>query len=142
MQDIIRVLFFNDEEDLACYLTAFYEVYVDEDLLKTAIAMDKYKWLNYLWVFKKNQLRHKKDGVKDLEKVTIPYSALFGHIDKVVKQVAERKPKDEMKKVCEWLIPYDQYYELQELEDKEIELESEKIRIAELKQSSKDDNIL
>ena len=33
MSDIIRILFHKEEEDLACYLIAFYNIYVDDDLL-------------------------------------------------------------------------------------------------------------
>ena len=111
MSNIIRILFFKEEEDLACYLTAFYNVHVDEELIKAAIAMDKYKWLNYLWIFKKNKLRTKTtgaDGKKEITKSTIPFTDLFRLINECCRMDPENKKQEvEMRKVCEWLIPFE-----------------------------------
>lgn len=55
MGNIIKILLSKNEEPLACYLTGFYEIYIDTTMLENAIRKNHYVWLNYLWVFKKNK---------------------------------------------------------------------------------------
>ena len=54
MANIIKILLYKEEEPLACYLTAFYKLTIDKDMLQSAIANNNYDWLNFLWVFDKN----------------------------------------------------------------------------------------
>ena len=61
MGNLIKILLYKNEEVLACYLTAFYEIYIDKTMLEKAIIYDHYVWLNYLWVFKKNKTLDKTD---------------------------------------------------------------------------------
>jgi hypothetical protein len=56
MANIIRILLYMDEEPLACYLTAFYEINIDKAMIQNAIIRNNYQWLNYLWVFEKNKI--------------------------------------------------------------------------------------
>ena len=54
MGNIIKILLFREEIDLACYLTAYYEIQLDIKIFINAINFNHFKWMNYLWVFKKN----------------------------------------------------------------------------------------
>lgn len=54
MQNIIKILLFKDEEKVACILTAFYELSLDEDMIFKAIENRHMAWLQYVWAFKKN----------------------------------------------------------------------------------------
>jgi hypothetical protein len=54
MANIAQILLYYDEIDLACYLTAYYEIQCDEHMIQNAICDDYFQWLNYLWVFDKN----------------------------------------------------------------------------------------
>jgi hypothetical protein len=54
MSSIIEVLLFREEMDLACYLTAYYDFYLDIAMIIKAIDHDYLKWLNFVWAFKKN----------------------------------------------------------------------------------------
>ena len=51
MANIIKILLFRDEIHLACFLTAFYEICLDEVMIQQAIEQDHYHWLNYVWAF-------------------------------------------------------------------------------------------
>ena len=63
MAQIIEILLYRQEEDLACYLTAFYDFNLEKPkkqeksickLIYMAIEYDQYKWLNFVWAFKRN----------------------------------------------------------------------------------------
>lgn len=56
MAGVLKILLFKKEEDLACMLTAFYDLDLDETMYNLAIRKGQYKWLQYLWIFKKNFL--------------------------------------------------------------------------------------
>ena len=59
MSNILKVLLFtgrNGEEALACLLTAYYEISLDQEMIYQAIDRGHYKWLNYLWAFGKNYI--------------------------------------------------------------------------------------
>ena len=56
MGNIIKILLHYDEEKLACFLTAYYEIELDVIMYIDAIENDHFHWLNYLWVFKKNYI--------------------------------------------------------------------------------------
>ena len=40
MSNILKILLYYDEIDLACYLTWFYQIYIDEQMIETAIKND------------------------------------------------------------------------------------------------------
>lgn len=54
MAYIIRILLHREELDLACYFTAFYNFNLDERMLLEAIVNDQYRWINYVWAFRKH----------------------------------------------------------------------------------------
>ena len=107
-----------------------------------AIAMNMYKWLNFLWIFKRNKLRVKRDvdGRKETAKETIPFTDLFTKISKVCEKDPDRKAETEMRKVCDWLTPFDEYQNMPSEDD--VELVAEKNRLRELKKEQECDNIL
>jgi len=59
MGNLMKILLFRKELDLACYLSAFYEVQLDLAMYIDAIKFDHFKLLNYLWVFNKNYIGSK-----------------------------------------------------------------------------------
>lgn len=141
MSDIIKILFFKEEEDLACYLTAFYNVHVDEQLIEHAIVQNQYKWLNFVWVFKKNKLAVKDKDSKGDEFEFISFEKLFDSIVDVCKKDENRKPIQEMTKVCEWLIPFDEYKVMVD-PDGEFETAAEQLEAIKMRDDSRKDNIL
>lgn len=60
MANIIRILLSRDEEDLACYLTAFYEITLDDKIVRRAVKNSNYKWLMFVWAFDKNFIGDKQ----------------------------------------------------------------------------------
>jgi len=63
MQKILQILLHRKEEELACYLTAFYNISVTRTMIAQAIDHDQYRWLNFLWAFNKNKVtEEKKEG--------------------------------------------------------------------------------
>jgi hypothetical protein len=88
MGNIIKILLYKNEEALACYLTAFYEIYIDKTMLEKAIMNDHYVWLNYLWVFKKNKILEKpdeKDKRSGIKLTIVKFDDLFLMIESLTK---------------------------------------------------------
>jgi hypothetical protein len=56
MASIIKILLYRDEIKLACFLTSYYELSLDEDLIIQAIEQKQFEWLNYVWAFGKNYI--------------------------------------------------------------------------------------
>lgn len=84
---------------LACVITAFYEVVVEQEMIIKALAMDNYRWLLFLWVFEKNYIgpRLREDAHR------ISYEQLF---DLILKQHNENPMEAEshIKEVLDWKI--------------------------------------
>lgn len=66
MGNIIKILLFRNEIDLACYLTAYYEIQLDIKIYINAINFNHFKWMNYLWVFKKNYIGNRLKNLDNL----------------------------------------------------------------------------
>jgi hypothetical protein len=45
---------YREEEKLACFLTAYYEIHIFTEMIACAIDKGHLHWLNYLWAFGKN----------------------------------------------------------------------------------------
>jgi hypothetical protein len=80
MTSILEILLYRGELDLACYLTAFYDFNMEKKekntpakLIMLSIEYDQYKWLNYVWAFKRNYYNSDK-------KKKINLTELFGII--------------------------------------------------------------
>lgn len=41
---------------LACVITAFYELNVEQEMIIKALSMNNFEWLKFLWAFDKNFL--------------------------------------------------------------------------------------
>lgn len=123
MMQIVKILLYKKEEDLACFLTTFYEIQINEIDLKTAIMNNDYQWLNFVWVLDKNKpcwdisegqdKRKQIRGVileSDEEGLTLePYTfeKLFLSIQEVCK-VSGSNEQTEIQKCCDWLLIFDQ----------------------------------
>ena len=83
MADIIRLLLYREEEDLACYLTAFYEIMLQEDIIDRAVKTSKFNWLKYLWAFNQNifQFNESRMNKNDQEDVKFTFIDLFQRIN-------------------------------------------------------------
>lgn len=56
MTSILKILLNKNEEKLACLMTTYYQLALDDDMICRAIEHQHYEWLQYVWVFKKNFL--------------------------------------------------------------------------------------
>ena len=56
MANIVLILLHKGEEDLACFLTAYYELGLEESAILYAIDKGYFKWLDYVWAFGKNYI--------------------------------------------------------------------------------------
>lgn len=62
MANIVLILLHKREENLACFLTAYYELALDESTILYAIDIGWFKWLDFVWAFGKNYIgRRSKD---------------------------------------------------------------------------------
>jgi len=59
MANLVKILMYRKEMDLACYLTVFYQIAIDEEMVKNAIEMKQFSWLRYVYAFKKNKYADK-----------------------------------------------------------------------------------
>jgi hypothetical protein len=60
MANVLRILLYRKEEDLACYLIAFYDVAVDLPLINQAVNNKQYKFLKFMFAFDKNLIEGRK----------------------------------------------------------------------------------
>jgi hypothetical protein len=92
MANIIKILLFRGEQSLACLLTAYYEISLDEDMLFSAIDYSQFEWLSHVWAFGKNYLGSRRrngqiityemfftgiKGMKRIAKQNIPAAKFF-----------------------------------------------------------------
>ena len=68
MSKLLKIMLYRGEIELACYLTAYYEIFIDEDMIKNAIRKNWYEWLKYVFAFKKNYVANKHYPLKKLFK--------------------------------------------------------------------------
>lgn len=56
MTNVLKISLQKEEEKLACVITAFYEVALDQEMIMRAITSENYEWLLFVWAFNKNYL--------------------------------------------------------------------------------------
>lgn len=54
MANIVKILLYKKEENLACLLTAYYEISIEDTYYYTAVENKNFKWLEFVWAFGKN----------------------------------------------------------------------------------------
>jgi hypothetical protein len=54
MTNVLKIALQLEEEALACLITAYYEVNVEQEMIIKALSMDNFQWLKFLWAFEKN----------------------------------------------------------------------------------------
>ena len=62
MANLIKICLYKGEEKLACHLTNFYEIAIDEELLIRAVETKQFQWIKHVWVMKKNWLGVRNDS--------------------------------------------------------------------------------
>ena len=72
----------------------------------------------------------------------ISFDELFRYIEKVTEGLKDRKKRDEIRKVCDWLLKFDKYREIPDEKDQEFLEEDEKKKFTALMEESEIDNIL
>ena len=75
MTNVLKIALQKDEEKLACIITAYYEIALEEEMIVRAIALGNYKWLQFAWAFDKNYI-----GSRMRDGLFITYEQLFGLI--------------------------------------------------------------
>lgn len=65
MTNVLKMAIEKDEEKLACIITAYYEVELNEDMIIKALTSENFEWLFFVWAFDKNYigLRHKAESL-------------------------------------------------------------------------------
>lgn len=119
LSQIINILLFRKEEALACYLTAFYKIAINQQLLQYAVNQECYNWLMYMWAFKQNfydetKKKPKQEGLEKTLKTDglpdnlITFKDLFGQIKKKERDNVEKdRITKEIKICCLWMIDSD-----------------------------------
>jgi hypothetical protein len=79
MSDIIKIFLYRKEIDLACYLTSFYNMWIDKELICQAVEYRNLKWVKFLFAFGKNIIST-TENVEEPEMIT--FKQLFGVIRK------------------------------------------------------------
>ena len=54
MSEVVKVLLYRKEIDLACYLTSFYNLWIEKELICQAVEFKNLKWIKFLFAFEKN----------------------------------------------------------------------------------------
>ena len=114
MSNILKVLLFNEEERLACLLTAYYEVALEQEMIYQAVCNERFKWLNYVWAFGKNWIgiRRNWNGEKFDRKTTrksqpriINLVRLFSIIGDLLGETSDRRMKA-LHTICNWKLAH------------------------------------
>ena len=82
MSTIVKILLYKEEEDLACLLTAYYELSLDTESYLYAIEGNNFKWLSFVWAFGKNWILSRRSDNAQLVNI----KQLLGMIDQIFKQ--------------------------------------------------------
>ena len=102
MSDIIKIMLFKKEEKLACLLTAYYELSLDEESFYQAVDNQNFMWLSYVWAFGKNYVGSRRQATS--RKVII--KALLEIINRVYAKTP-RRIESCCESVCKWFIKGD-----------------------------------
>lgn len=109
--DIIKVLLSRREMDLACYMTAFYNIWLEKEHICQAVEFRWLKWVQYVFAFNKNFLSNDPDEEPDLRE-PITFKKLFGVIDQYYKNEGDDVSKDilykEIVNCCKWKLDMDE----------------------------------
>lgn len=60
MSNILKIALQKEEEMLACIITAYYEVVIEQEMLIKALSTDNYTWLKFVWSFDKNYIGNRR----------------------------------------------------------------------------------
>ena len=112
--DIIKILLYRKEMDLACYMTAFYNLWIEKELVINAVEFRWLRWVQYVFAFNKNILSDAKKKDDDEPPKKILFKNLFGAIDKYYTQPAIAKEEGsrelmtkEIVNCCKWKLKMD-----------------------------------
>jgi len=61
MTNVLKIALQKEEEKLACIITAYYEVIIEQEMVIKALSMDNYQWLLFIWAFEKNFLGYRNN---------------------------------------------------------------------------------
>jgi hypothetical protein len=56
MTNVLKIALQKEEEKLACIITAYYEVTLEEEMIIRALTSENYQWLFFVWAFDKNYI--------------------------------------------------------------------------------------
>ena len=64
MTNVLKIALSKNEEKLACIITAYYEVALEEEMIIRALTESNYEWLQFTWAFEKNYIgqKNRKDS--------------------------------------------------------------------------------
>ena len=98
MSNILKIALQKNEETVACIITAYYEIELEEDMVVRAITSNNYHWLLFVWAFDKNYigLRNQKEAIQ------LTFEQLFELMKKQYTDPIELEKK--IKDVIEWKI--------------------------------------
>ena len=108
-------------------------------MILRAIQSNHYKWLNYVWAFKKNNY------LIDKKPQRVPLKELFSMIIKSCKDGSEdTKPDVQIKIVCDWMLDFNDQVSLgssigSQQEDEKSDSEQEEKKEDEEQQEEKED---
>jgi hypothetical protein len=65
MTNVLKIALQKEEEKIACIITAYYEISLQEEMLIRALQNDNYSWLLFIWAFDKNYIgtRNRADAL-------------------------------------------------------------------------------
>jgi hypothetical protein len=72
MTNVLKIALQKEEEKLACIITAYYEIALEEEMIIRALSSPSYRWLLFVWAFDKNCI-----GSRFRNGVFITYEQLF-----------------------------------------------------------------
>ena len=100
MANIAKILLYKGEEKLACLLTAYYELSLDEDSYYVAVGSKNFQWLEFLWAFGKNYI-----GSRRLQSSqTVNIKQLLEIISRVYKNTNNKRIEECCETVCKWFL--------------------------------------
>ena len=71
MTDLLRIAMLLEEEKIAWFILAVYDVEINYEVIYEAVRLNYYELLHYIWAFEKNVFKNEQNEKEDVKYVVL-----------------------------------------------------------------------